>query len=91
MLYVAVANSGHDKNKLIKAQFCTLSSINEIINSAEYDLYSGEEGTFDHHPDIILKLQLKDSRNEITVGVPEQDGDKFPINTEDFATVFGIN
>lgn len=89
-VYVALSNSGSDKDKILRALFCTESSINEIVSSDDYDLYKGvvpiTEGA-----DILLKLSIKDSVNEISVGVPESRGETFPVSSDLFPTVFSVN
>lgn len=91
VVYIAVANSGSEKNKVVKALFSNSSAVNEIINSDDYDLYKSGELVTSASTDVILKLTIKDSLNEITVGVPEALGAAFPIETANFPTVFSVN
>lgn len=90
-IYVAISNSGSDKNKIVRALFSISPSIIEIISSDDYDLYRGVDIPVSQGVDIVLKLSIKDSLNEITVGVPEAAGDTFPVSTDKFPTVFSVN
>lgn len=89
-LYVAVSNTGSSANKEVRALYCNSSAeLNEITNSATYDLYTGT--SVNNTMDITLDLAMKDSYTVITVGVPESGGSAFPILTEDFPKVFATN
>ena len=91
VVYVAVCKTGREKDKLVRAVLCTANTTQQVENSSDYELYRTYGDPISQHTNALLDLTLKDSSNVITVGVPEQAGDYFPVLSEGLPIVFSLN